>query len=101
MTASKRPGKPIRTAGIDAGVIGLGLMGHSIIACLLAAGHRVVAITRSLEKSTPTRRKVLSLLRQMKREGLLKRDPAVAISKFEISDDYRTLSECGIVIESI
>jgi hypothetical protein len=30
-------------AGIRAGVIGLGLMGKSIVACLLSSGHPVLA----------------------------------------------------------
>jgi 3-hydroxybutyryl-CoA dehydrogenase len=76
-------------------------MGRSIIACLLAAGHPVIAITRSLDKRGETRRRVLDLLRQMKREGLLKRDPEKLVAKLEISSDYAKLAPCGIVIESI
>lgn len=86
---------------VRAGVIGLGLMGHSIVACLLSAGHQVVAVTRSVEKHRGTRRHVLNLLRQMKRERLLKRNPQALMQKFEISEDYRDLASCGIVVESI
>lgn len=38
---SQRPPK-IDPKDFEAGVIGLGLMGTSIIACLIAAGHSVV-----------------------------------------------------------
>ncbi|HSB16323.1 MAG TPA: 3-hydroxyacyl-CoA dehydrogenase family protein [Bryobacteraceae bacterium] len=86
---------------IPAGVIGLGLMGHSIIACLLSAGHPVVGVTRSLTRHRGTRRHVLALLRQMKREGLLKREPGALIGGLTLSEDYEDLARCGIVIESI
>jgi len=86
---------------IPAGVIGLGLMGHSIIACLLSAGHPVAGVTRSLAKHKGTRRHVLDLLRQMRREGLLRRDPAALIRRLTLSEDYGDLARCGIVIESI
>jgi 3-hydroxybutyryl-CoA dehydrogenase len=88
-------------ARMPAGVIGLGLMGHSIIACLLSAGHSVVGITRSLARHRGTRRRVLDMLREMKRESLIKRDPDRLIEQLTLSEDYRDLSVCGIVIESI
>jgi len=91
----------VRPAEIRAGVIGLGLMGHSIAACLLSAGHQVVGVTRSLAKHRGTRRHILDLLRQMKREGLLKRNPEALMERFQISEDYGDLSGCGIVVESI
>lgn len=101
-TAGKRTnGEAVKPAQIDAGVIGLGLMGHSIIACLLAAGHRVTAITRSMAKHRGTRRHIAALLQEMKREGLLRKDPASLMPKFAISEDFADLAGCGIVIESI
>lgn len=101
MAATKRGPQRLRPAEIQAGVVGLGLMGHSIIACLLSAGHPVIAVTRSMAKHRGTRRHVLDLLLEMKREGLLKTAPSVLIGRLRISEDYRDLSKCGIVIESI
>lgn len=89
------------TRDTNAGVIGLGLMGHSIIACLLAAGHKVVGVTRSLAKHRGTRRHISALLAEMKREGLLRKDPAALAGNLQLSEDYRDLAACGIVIESI
>jgi len=37
---------PLHPAEWPAAVIGMGLMGHSIAACLLAAGHPVTGVTR-------------------------------------------------------
>ncbi len=103
--ASKRAAKP-QTAlpsprMVPAGVVGLGLMGRSIIACLLAAGHRVVGVTRSLKRRSDTRRRILALLREMKHERLFSGDPAAAVSRLQLSEDFSALSICGIVMESV
>src|SRR5512139_1626834 len=97
MVRTKKP----NTEKMRAGVIGLGLMGHSITACLLAAGHEVVAVTRNAARHKGTRRHILTLLREMRREGLLKRDPEALLARFSISEEYSDLAGCGIVIESI
>jgi 3-hydroxybutyryl-CoA dehydrogenase len=86
---------------MPAGVIGLGLMGHSIIACLLSSGHPVVAVTRSMAAHRGSRRHILELLAEMRAEGLTKGDPAKMIQRLRISEDYADLAACGIVIESI
>jgi 3-hydroxybutyryl-CoA dehydrogenase len=101
MISSRKKAQALDPKTIPAGVIGLGLMGHSIIACLLSAGHSVVGVTRSLAKHKGTRRHVLELLREMRREGLLKRDPHKLIRQLTLSETYSDLVSCGIVIESI
>ncbi len=102
---SKAGAKPSRSApdpkSTPAGVIGLGLMGTSIIACLLAAGHRVVGITRSVSRRRNTRRQILNFLREMKREKLLSADPGAVARNFQLSEDYSALGDCGIVVESV
>jgi 3-hydroxyacyl-CoA dehydrogenase len=99
---SKRPRiRKIDPERIPAGVIGLGLMGHSIIACLLAARHPVVGVTRSLARHRGTWRHILSGLREMKREGLLRDEPATLMQNLRLSEDWMHLSGCRIVIESI
>ncbi len=85
----------------QAGVVGLGLMGTSIIACLLAKGHRVTGITRDLKKRRNTSRHLRRLLEEMRREGLLTRDPAEAAGRFTASESHSDLRDCGIVVESI
>jgi 3-hydroxybutyryl-CoA dehydrogenase len=86
---------------ITSGVIGLGLMGHSIIACLLAAGHPVVALTRKLALHRGSRRRISTLLRDMQREHLLDADPELLLSRLTLSEDVGALSPCAIVIESV
>lgn len=82
-------------------VIGLGLMGSSIIACLLAAGHPVLGLTRDVHKRAESRAHIADLLRQMRDEGLLQDDPESLLARFEISDDYTALSDRSVIIESI
>ncbi len=101
MGSDRKKEQRLNPANIPAGVIGLGLMGHSIIACLLSSGHSVVGVTRSLVRHKGTRRHVLELLREMKREGLLRWDPRKLIQRLTLSEDYGDLASCGIVIESI
>jgi 3-hydroxyacyl-CoA dehydrogenase len=47
---------------VPAGVVGLGLMGTSITTCLLAAGHRVVAIDKDAARRRNLKRRVSVLL---------------------------------------
>lgn len=84
-----------------AGVVGLGLMGTSIAASLLANGDQVIGIDRDLKKRRASGRHLLALLREMKRERLLAGDPAVICKRFAAFEDFAELSECGIVIESV
>lgn len=83
------------------GVIGLGLMGTSITTCLLAAGHRVVAIDKDISRRRILRRSVNGLLREMRREKLLSREPAALITKLTVADDFGALRDTILVIECI
>jgi 3-hydroxybutyryl-CoA dehydrogenase len=100
-TASRASIRLEKAADMPIGVVGLGLMGNSIIACLLAAGHPVVGVTRSLSKRRNTRRHLQSILRQMKREKLLSYDPAEVLKKLRITEDFADLRECQVVIETV
>jgi 3-hydroxybutyryl-CoA dehydrogenase len=86
---------------VPAGVVGLGLMGASIATCLVAAGHRVVAIDKDAARRRKLKRRVSLLLRDMRREKLLAADPASLLKNLEASDNFDSLSSCGLVIESI
>lgn len=82
-------------------VVGLGLMGSSIIACLLAAGHSVVGLTRNAASRQGSRDRIGELLVQMRSEGLLQEDPAQILARLEITEDYHALSSRRVIIESI
>ena len=86
---------------VPAGVIGLGLMGTSIVTCLVAAGHSVVAIDKDSIRRSGLKRRVAALLRDMRREKLLAQDPGGLLKNLSTSNDFAALRSCGLVIESI
>jgi 3-hydroxybutyryl-CoA dehydrogenase len=75
-------------------------MGTSIATCLLAAGHPVVGIDRTAKQLSAAKRKIRPLLREMKREGLLRSDPARVVQRLMLSQDYGSLRDAALVIES-
>ena len=86
---------------VKIGTVGLGLMGSSIVTCLLAAGHEVVSLIRDLKKAPAVKERIEKFLEQLKEEGLLKESPAIIIERFTITDDAKDLAGNEVVIESI
>jgi 3-hydroxyacyl-CoA dehydrogenase len=85
----------------NAGVVGMGLMGSSIAACLLAAGHTVAAVEADPTRLRKSPRHVLSLLEGLRKESLLRSDPRKILSKLTVSEDYSALRQSQIVIECV
>ncbi len=98
-----RPAPSSRRKGVtaQAGVVGLGLMGKSIIACLLSSGHAVVALDSDPARRRHTRARVLALLKEMRAEGLLGEQPRQALARLEVTGDYAAFARCKVVIEAI
>ena len=90
-----------KLSSIPVGVVGLGLMGTSIATCLLAAGHPVAGLELDSARRRSARRRTLSLLREMKDEGLLKSDPGQIINRLTVSGSYFFLKDCEVIIESV
>src|SRR6476646_3193161 len=86
---------------IRIGIVGLGLMGSSIATCILAAGHKVTAFTRKIEKADEVKKRILVFLEQLKEEKILKEDPEAIIQKLTITNDYSLFAGHEVVIESI
>jgi 3-hydroxybutyryl-CoA dehydrogenase len=84
-----------------AGVVGLGLMGTSIVACLLASGESVAAVESDAHRRRTGRRRVFNLLLEMSKEGLLREAPERTLGRFQVFGDYFGLAEAKVVIESI
>jgi 3-hydroxybutyryl-CoA dehydrogenase len=99
--AAKRRRPDVNPSDILLGIVGLGLMGRSIATCLLAAGHPVAGVEIDPAKRRSAKPRVVSLLREMKIEGLLKSDPAEVLNRFSVSDDFSVLTTSEVVIESI
>jgi 3-hydroxybutyryl-CoA dehydrogenase len=76
-------------------------MGTSITTCLLAAGHPVIAIDKDVSRRRMLRRRVNALLREMRLEKLLSKEPAALAKKLTVTDDLGALGETLLVIECI
>jgi 3-hydroxybutyryl-CoA dehydrogenase len=86
---------------VEVAVVGLGLMGRSIVACLLGAGHRVTGITNDLAASAEIVQRVREFLEEMRAEGIVDQPAAQLLQRFRISDTYTDAASSGIVFESV
>jgi 3-hydroxybutyryl-CoA dehydrogenase len=90
-----------RSANVPpAGVVGMGLMGTSIAACLLEAGHPLYCVEVDRVKLQTARRRLRSLLTEAERRGSLRATPSSLMEQVTISNDFRILRNAEIVIES-
>ena len=83
------------------GVVGLGLMGTSIIVALLKSGCQVIAVTPLPEELEEGTQRILEQLQLADEMHLLKEDKQVYLKNLTISKDYEDLSSCQLVIECI
>lgn len=86
---------------IDIATVGLGLMGSSIATCLLAAGHRVTSLVRTLENISATKERILHFLEQLREEGRLTDEPSVVLERLTITDKVADLAGFELVLETI
>ncbi|MGN6492046.1 MAG: 3-hydroxyacyl-CoA dehydrogenase family protein [Agriterribacter sp.] len=86
---------------IKIGTVGLGLMGSSIAACILAAGHPVISAVKDISEKERAMSRITGFLSDLKGEGLLQYEPASVIKKLIITDNISDLADCTLVIESI
>lgn len=85
---------------VHVGLIGLGMMGTSIAACLLSAGHTVSAVERDASRRKSARSRVRALLAASRKEGLLTDIPSKLVRQLAAHEDYAPLEGCELVIES-
>src|SRR5690606_40109268 len=83
------------------GVVGLGLMGSSIVVALLAAGHRVVALAPIAGEKEKASRHIADLLRHADATGMLPKGIATCIGRLHLVEDYRQLADCRVVMECV
>lgn len=91
-----------RTENDAIGVIGLGLLGRGIAACLLGRGFRVVAVAPSQEEHAEARRHIDQMIDELvELDGL---DPSVrasVASRLVQSTDFQPLRGVRFVVESV
>ena len=89
------------TAGIPVGVVGLGLMGTSIVVALLAAGHPVVAIAPLAGELPPVPGNIRKQLLLCEEAGLLQQEADIYMGRLNLSADYGALAGCLLVLECV
>lgn len=86
---------------IKIGTVGLGLMGSSIATCLLASGHAVISLVKTMDKADEARDRIGRFLEQLKAEGRLQEEPTVVLQRFHITDQVADMAGIELVLESI
>lgn len=76
-------------------------MGSSIATCILAAGHTVTSLVKSLDQAEEARQRILGYLEELEEEGMLPGKPGEALGRLRITDDAALLKDHEVVIESI
>lgn len=87
------------TQEIHVGIVGLGLMGCSIVTCLLLAGHPVVAIAPIPDDLLHAEKRIREHLDKSFANGLIVNEPDFYLQHLHISEDYTDLAMCRLVIE--
>ena len=88
-----------KTSDVNAGVVGLGLMGCSITTCLLIAGHNVIAVAPIEGDLTHAEKRIRQHLSMSRQEGLVNHLPGYYLKRLCITQDYSLLKDCKLVIE--
>ena len=101
MQPERRRSAPPDPGKIQVAVVGLGLMGRSIAACLLGAGHGVTGITNDPASRDEARQRVRAFLDEMVAEEIAKSPAAALIDRFCVSASYPDIAGCSIVFESV
>ncbi len=91
----------ISTAEIDVGVVGLGLMGTSIVVSLLLSGHSVKAIAPISSDMGLAQQRIYDQLEHCSTFGLLRRPTSEYLARLTISEDYKMLKNCQLVMECV
>jgi 3-hydroxybutyryl-CoA dehydrogenase len=91
--------KEIDVQQIPVGVVGLGLMGCSITACLLIAGHPVKAVAPVAIDMENAGSRINNHLIKSHQEGMIKDTAETYLANLTISEDYGILKSCKLVIE--
>lgn len=89
------------TVTCPVGVVGLGLMGTSITAALLAAGHSVTSLSIKQHERDRAKPLIYQQLTELRQEGIVQTSPDELIARLRVTADYSDLSASRIVIESI
>lgn len=86
---------------LEVGVVGLGLMGTSILVSLLVSGHKVIGIAPLSADMDRALERVESQLEHAGEAGLLEEKMIHYLKRLHLSEDYRKLKHCSLVQECV
>lgn len=86
---------------IEIGVVGLGLMGTSIIVSLLVSGHAVVGIAPLPSDMDGALTRIQNQLNHAAAAGLLKEDVSNYLERLHLTENYEKLMPCRLVQECV
>ncbi len=89
------------TEKITIGVVGLGLMGSSIVVSLLASGHHVLALGPLPGENEQAAGHISDLLRQAERSGFLPPGIEKSLSLLQLVRRYEDLKDCRVILECV
>lgn len=98
--ASRASVQPHVGRGCGAAVVGMGLMGTSIAACLVGAGHRLSCVESDPAKLRTAPKRLLNVLNDAWEKGLISTHPDTLMRQVKISREYSDIKAAEIVIES-
>jgi len=98
--ASKRSHRRADAKPQVAAVVGMGLMGTSIAACLLGAGHQLACVEADPAKLRSAPRRLRELLLDSWERGLIAVSPDELMARVTISGDFSVLKNAAIIVES-
>lgn len=93
--------KQINAEEINVGVVGLGLMGRSIITSLLIAGHHVKAIAPIPADMEGAHFRIREQLHLSDSGGLLDQSIDDYLLRLTITEEYEELADCPLVLECV
>lgn len=86
---------------MEVGVVGLGLMGSSIVVSLLLAGHKVKAVAPLHADMELAKPRILDQLNQSCQSNLVRSGFKLRDDQLEITEDFEKLKNCKIVLECV
>lgn len=86
---------------IEVGVVGLGLMGTSIITALLIAGHKVIGVAPIATDLNNSLERITHYLEETYKENFAENTPGFYLGNLTITESYEALKNCGIVLECV
>lgn len=96
----RRKAHSVPPVSTEAGVVGMGLMGVSITACLLAAGCSLQCLESDPARRRTAGRRLRKLLEDAHADGVIRSAPSVLLKRFAISNEATDLKNSEIVVEA-